>query len=168
MGSRNHPVTTTVTDAIEFAYGAFSDLHDEIDEVVSNMEDSEGLQATSRYETLSETRDTLAEYVDMPDIPDGVSDVEVTYTVDTRRRESSTRRGQRDNAVNALSAAKDVLADWLSTTQERMQALDDASESDGDEYEELESLTSEVEELINTLEEAQDAVEGVEFPGMYG
>lgn len=151
------PVTSSVADAISYAYGEISSLHDEIEEAVSGMEDSPGLAATSRCQTLAETRDTLSEHTDEPDdVPDMAGEIEVSYTENREKR--LTRAGRRDNASGALSACVDALNSWADEREEEVRDRD--GEDDGG--------IDEARELASSLQETIDAIDGVEFPGMYG
>jgi len=162
ISKRAVPINSTIGGAIEQGLSIIEELKDEIEEVVSNMEQSEGLSQTSRYATLDETKSTLEDNYDAFDVHDLLADVPCTYTEDQRRRESSTRQGRMDNALAALNAARDAAQTWMDDNP-----LEDAIGT-REELDEREEALSNAEEVINTLDERIGNLESCEFPGMYG
>src|SRR5262245_8338518 len=121
------------------------------------MEDSPALSATARFETLSESRDTLSNVVDSrPDWPDFLNEADLRCDYTEDRSKNLSRRARRDNAANALDAAASALQAWVDAQDE--------DEADEDMQEHIE----EVKTLVDTLEEHREEAEEAEFPGMRG
>lgn len=161
---RYTPIEMSVEDAISAGYGVAEELHGEIDEVVSNME--EKLSHTSRYQTLEQTRDTLAGVKDnQPEWPselDGV-DIVASYTED--RRKGLSRAQRLSNGEAAIGAAADALRSWADETEGK---IADGEPGEGDDNSELEEKIQAARDLADELESHAGDLSGCEFPGMYG
>lgn len=163
VSKRAMPVRSTIAGAIETGFSIVEELKDEIEELLSNMEQSEGLTQTQRYATFEETKSVLEDAYEMiDDIHELFADLPCTYTEDQRRREGSTRRGRLDNALSALGAAKDAVESW------RCEQDIDSATGTQEELDELEAAIENADEVINALDERIGNLEGCEFPGMYG
>lgn len=142
---------TTVAAAIGDAYSELQSLRDEMSETADNMQDT--LSQTPKYQAVEEARDTLDGFCDSePNVPDGVSDLEVTYSemVNSRKGRGPSRSVRCSNASSMLEAV--------------IEAINAHAEDlkDGDD------LKGEIQTLADELQEAVDNAGGVEFPGMYG
>lgn len=158
MGKRAEKFSGTLEELISTVYSDIEDLHAEVQEVVDNMGGSEGLSQTQRYATLEEAAEYLEEAASStPEVPEGLQELDVLYTQDTRRRESSTRAGRRDNIVSVLTACIDALGDYEVPEAE-----------DGEDEDSVEDLSSEANDLANELQDTVDKLENCEFPGMMG
>lgn len=163
ISKRAVPIKSTISGAIETGFSIVEELKDEIEEVVGNMEQSEGLSQTQRFATLQETQSMLEDNCEAPnDQHELWADVECTYSEDQRRREGSTRQGRLDNALSALGAARDALEAWKDE-----QDLDTATGT-REELEELDAAIDQAGTMIDELDNAISNLESCEFPGMYG
>ena len=134
----------TIDGIIDDAYSMLADLRDEVQEVVDNA--PEGLQNSSRIETLSETASQLDGFVDSPpDVPENVQEIEVTYYCTNFGKKGPSRRDRRDEAVGMLNAVAEHLRG------------DSQYDTDTD-----------VQELLEELDDACSTAEECEFPGMFG
>jgi hypothetical protein len=173
-GERAKLVTGTIDGAFEEGKSEVEGLKEEITEWKDNME-SNSMENLPKFDEVSECADAIESGMDTLDsleVPEVLQDVEVTYTVDTRRKAQS-RNGRMGNAMSMLDAAKSGAEAWLEDNEELTANEDD---DDRDEDEELvteadanerEEQRSAVEEFINELENAYGELEGVSFPGMY-
>jgi uncharacterized protein (UPF0147 family) len=139
---------SSVTDAI----AELTALGDEAREVVDNA--SEGLAQTQRIQTFDETASAL-EGISEPDVPECVQELAIRYS-EQRKKKGESRAVRCGNAVSVLSAAVDVLENWLDGLQP------DPEDDEGQEQK------AEVEQFKDDLQEIIDAADGCEFPGMYG
>lgn len=173
-GERAKPVTGTIDGAFEEGKDEAICLKDEIVEWKDNME-ANSMEAMPKYDEVSEAADALesgADALECLEVPECLQGVEVTYTVDTRRKAQS-RSGRMGNALSALDAAKSGAEAWLEDNEE-LEANEDDEDRDEDEElvteadaNEREEQRSAVQEFIDELENAYGELEGVNFPGMY-
>lgn len=135
---------TSIEDAVQEAMSEVESLRDEMSEWRDNME--EKLSHTEKYERVSECADNL-DNVQEIDIPDEYRETKITVISQRKssRKSPYPRWLRLQNAVGALTAAKDVL--------EEME--DDDAEGVRDQF-------------VSDLGDAIDNLEGVEFPGMFG
>ena len=143
------PCTGSVLGLIEGAYSELEALHDECQEIVDNA--SDGLSQTQRIQTFEETANTLDFADSVPDVPEVVQDLEVHYTEDRRKSKSTSRATRCSESCNLLYGVVAALDAWL----------DDDSNSEHEDRDDVESLKDDLENNINEAE-------GCEFPGMYG
>jgi len=147
------PVQSDVEDAIASGFETLRDLRDEIRDAVEAMSESPGLAATGRYQTLSDTADSLDNFVDdEPSVPECVGGERCEYT--ENREKKLTRSGRLNNATAALTAAADAIRSWI----------DDQDADDEDAASDI----ADAEQLADELEGYVSEAEGCEFPGMYG
>lgn len=173
-GERAKPVTSTIDGAFEEGKDEAVCLKDEIVEWKDNLE-ANNMEAMPKYDEVSEAADALesgADSLESLEVPECLQGVEVSYTIDTRRKAQS-RSGRMGNALAALDAAKSGAEAWLEDNPE-LEANEDDDDRDEDEElvtqadaDEREQQRSEVEEFVNELENAYGELEGVCFPGMY-
>lgn len=179
------------------ALGAFEEgkteiecLRDEMSNWASNLE-SGGLDHTEKYTQVEEARDNLDNAVsdlDGVDFPSTTGDAEVNYTeISPYGRKPQPRWMRLANAVSMLEAAKSALEEakgaaedasgggyadcGCDTTPEDPETPGDHHELDCPLYRES-SEEGEAEEIdfdspIDTIDEALQNLESVEFPGMY-
>lgn len=173
-GERAKLVTGTIDGAFEEGKDEAICLKDEIVEWKDNME-ANSMEAMPKYDEVSEAADALesgADSLESLEVPECLQGVEVTYTVDTRRKAQS-RSGRMGNALNALGAAKAGAEAWLEDNEELEANEDDEDRDEDDELvtqaeaDEREEQCSAVQEFIDELENAYGELEGVNFPGMY-
>lgn len=133
---------TTVSAAIEDAKSELETLGEECRSAADNFPNQDHPKA----QAFAEAADALEQISVDTDCPEEVGEQTVTYTemIPRRKRHNASRASRRDNAVAALSAAKDVLDGWEGADQ------DDAQQ------------------LANEVDDAIGSAEGVEFPGLYG
>lgn len=142
----------SIADAISFAYGAFQSVRDEVAEVVDAAEG--GRAETQRIVTLGETRDELDAFADdEPDVPKAIEllDLKVTWYVTRPKRGFVSRRNQINDGVAALNAVIEALTPPIPTGKPPASWPADA-----------------IDELTETLQEAIDGCDNLEFPGIYG
>lgn len=151
MGKNYKPVTTLL--CISDLDGIFSDICD-LGEECQEVFDStpESLQQTDRCVAFEASAEALS-HIGSTTIPPGVEDLTFTYEemIPRRRRSATSRSVRASNMSSALQAANECLIDWL-------------VEDDNGEHEDRDD----VEQLSTVIEEAVDALEGCEFPGMFG
>lgn len=168
--------TATVAD-VENAYAVLRDeLGEEMRSWYDNMSDN--LQGGDKGSQVDEAASTL-EGLDCPDIPDGVADLDFTYTTQHKGgKKGDPRWLRRDNEVSVMSAAASAVRGWI---DEANQAIIDAGLPDDAEDEseltwkdavytlgELKTTIEEAETFADEVEGHYGEAEGVEFPGMYG
>lgn len=156
------PQKGTIADAVSFGCSEIQTLGEEMREWADNMSANEGLTATDKYQAVEEAADTLENHQDELDVPGDVSEFEVEWTEQhpRRRRHQISRQYRLDNAVAALSAARDVCAD-LSQDEAYLEEHVEDEERREDVKEGAQTLHDELDNMIGD-------VEGVEFPGMFG
>lgn len=135
--------TSTIGAAISEAYGELQGLRDEMQEWRDNLE--ERFSQTSKYEAVSECVDQLDQVADdEPDVDEKIAKLALEYPeqVSTRKNRSPGRATRASNAGLILRAVIDVL--------------------------EAHDASDEHQDLIDAMTEHADAVDGLEFPGMYG
>lgn len=150
MGSYKNRSTDSTVSAISDAISDLTSLGEECREIVDNA--SENLQQTSRIQTFDETASAL-EGLSEPDVPECVAELPITYSeqISTRKGRGESRAVRCANSVAVLQAAQEAVAMWLE-----------------DETNEEHVERDEVEQLANDIEEIIGEAEGCEFPGMYG
>lgn len=150
MGSYKNRSTDSTVSAISDAISDLTSLGEECREIVDNA--SENLQQTSRIQTFDETASAL-EGLSEPDVPECVAELPITYSeqISTRKGRGESRAVRCANSVAVLQAAQEAVAMWLE-----------------DETNEEHAERDEVEQLANDIEEIIGEAEGCEFPGMYG
>ena len=177
-GQRAKPVTATCEGAWEDGKSEVESLKEEIEEWKSSLE-SNNMEHLPKYEELEECYGELEsgyDTLESIDFPSVLSDVQVSYTQDTRQQAQS-RSGRLSNALGALEAAKSEAESWLENNPElevverdeedEEQELEDGQTYGQDEADARENERSEVEEFINQMDEAISSLENVNFPGMY-
>jgi len=173
-GERAKLVTGTIDGAFEEGKSEVEGLKEEITEWKDNME-SNSMENLPKFDEVSECADAIESGMDTLDsleVPEVLQGVEVTYTIDTRRKAQS-RNGRMGNAMGMLDAAKAGAEAWLEDNEE-LEANEDDEDRDEDEElvteadaNEREEQRSAVQEFIDELENAYGELEGVNFPGMY-
>lgn len=156
-------------------------LRDELGEEMRSWYDnmSENLQGGDKGCSVDEAASTL-EGLDTPDVPEIISDLGFSYSVQHKGgRKGDPRWLRRDNETSALSAAVDAVREWVDSAKtavddyeaENPEAEDDAQVELGEQtfgLQELRDGIDEAEQFADELESVKDEAEGVEFPGMYG
>jgi hypothetical protein len=143
------PRTVSLADAVSEAFSEISSLAEEMREWADNME--EKFSATQKYETVSETADTL-ENISEVEVDTELSAVTVTLQDPKPQRRGYSRADRCAQACDILDACVSALEDYAST--------DDTNRTD--------AQAEAADELRNELDSAKSDAEGVEFPGMYG
>jgi hypothetical protein len=149
--TRSAPIDSVISDA----FTDIGDLADEMGEWRDSLEDK--FSGTDKYQTVSDTADTLEEHREEPD-NSGVSKlldgVEISYGEMVLRRKKSrsgpSRSTRLSNCSNRLGAAIGYL-------EER---TDEEGLSDDDK--------TALEEYRDELQGHLDEIDSVEFPGMFG
>lgn len=159
----------TISGAIQDAYAEFQSLRDEMEEWRSNME--EKLSHTEKFSAVEESAGALDGFCDDETDLDCLSDDAVlrsSQQVPTRKGRATGRGVRCSNAIN-------LLADAVSSLEEKVEELDGTAEErrtatppDEEAAKEAEDESAALEELRDHLENAISEAEGVEFPGMYG
>ena len=185
MGSKAETQNGTVRGCIESALSELESLRDEMQdwydgmpEAFQNADKGERVQAAADgLETLIGNVEEAVQALDNADsaIPDDndatpPSDIDVSYTQDTRKAQPrSTRLG---NAMAMLDAAAGGLESWLSIAPmpEAAEVVEGLTE---EEEAVAEADAEKIAEMYDSVREAVDALQGcdagdVEFPGMYG
>jgi Sec-independent protein translocase protein TatA len=177
--SRNHPVQSDLSGAIDECRSEVESLRDEMEEWGSNMEGN-NMEHLPKYEQVTEARDNLSNGLDALEgleVPEFLESESANYTVDNRTRESRTRAVRLQNALNALDAARAAAQSWLDDDDNaELEVVEpDAEDEDDDrtpvtqdEVDERQAQREQAEELINELDNAEGELQNVEFPGMYG
>ena len=140
-------------------------LKDELQEWYDNL--PENFQNGSKGESLQEAIDAL-ESANKPDIPEGIGDAAIEYTLGTKSRKS--RSDRRNDCVTMLQAASEC----IQTEVTRLEELD-YDEDSGDELadddpqteEERDTKVDELQTFVDEIDDATTEFENVEFPGMY-
>lgn len=146
---------STVADAIGAAMDEFTQLAEDVREVVDNASGT-ARENTQRIQTMSETADTL-EGLSEPDVSDTIGKIEVEYNslLPRSARQPLSRADRCQNGIMALDAVVEVLEDladkWDEENKDKENAIDPGYR-----------------ELINEIENLKSDAEGCEFPGMYG
>lgn len=162
MAKRRYKTTThtsTVRSAVEDGIMELQSLQEEMEFWKDGLE--EKLSHTEKYSQVEEASDLLSNAQEV-DVPDSVADLEVSYSMMSKRREPRWMRCA--NAIAGLQAALDS----MSARRDELNELinDDAtSEDDADTHQET---VDEIESALDELQSIVDECEGVEFPGMYG
>ena len=144
---RDELYTYSITALLDDGYSQIAELQGEVQEIVDNA--SEGLSATQRIQTLSETADTLSnmEAVSVP------PEVEALNLKAVFLPSLSTRTGRSERfseAVRNLETAVSALERW--------------EHENGKDHPSFEA----VDEFLGEIQEHIDEASGVEFPGMFG
>lgn len=165
---RHVPHESTLETAIDDAANAIEELHGEMEEQCDNMESNE-MEHLPRYETISQTRDSLDEAMqyaqeaqsEITNMRSDVQSFKVEYTQDERKAAWS-RPGRRDN-IDSL------LAGIIESIDEKMGEIEDTDfNEDEAKEEEAESIKCELDEIRQSIESAQSSLQEAEFPGMFG
>ena len=143
-------ITEALEEAFENGKAEIETLYEEMDEWRNNMEQSEGLSQTQKFEEVEECADTLER---AKDALDSVELAELNLATETVVFTDIKKRGyprhvRCTNAVNRLEAVKAHLQNAV-------------------ENEEDETAVEKLEEQIEYLEEATGELEGIMFPGMF-
>lgn len=142
---------TTLGDAVSDAFSDIESLAGEMDEWKSSLEGT-NFESSSKFESISAALECLEDK--QPPDTDGFDDLEVEYAEGVKKstkRRGASRAARLGNAVNALNAVIEVLSDLADSDEE---TDEDRKQNAGD--------------LRDSLQEAVDEVDGVEFPGMFG
>lgn len=143
-------ITEALDEAFENGKGDIETLYEEMDEWRNNMEQSEGLASTMKFEEVEEAANILEsakdnlDSVELADLNLGTD----TVTFMENKQRSEPRHVRCSNAVARLEAVKDYLQHKA-------------------ENEEDETAVEKLEEQVEYLEEATGELEGIMFPGMY-
>jgi hypothetical protein len=139
----------TLSEALGEAFGEIECLAEEMREWEGNLQ--EKFSATSKYETVSETADTL-ENVREPDIDDKLvaklAEMKIKITDLKPRTRGYSRSARMGQAVYIMDLCIDTLEEFA----------EHAPKDTGDE----------INSLKDEIETAKNDVEYAEFPGMYG
>jgi hypothetical protein len=177
---KNTPVESSVEDAIEAGFSTLESLKEEISEGVENQRDHAGIAATSRFQTMELTVETLEEVVDgRPDwcaSIDGDLSSQIRCSYRENRSRGVSRRERHGNAINALSAAVEGLREWVQRQEDLITAMnaeaeipaEAAEEINGREEDDIQAQIDEANELADELEQSIGTAENAEFPGMRG
>lgn len=133
---------TTIGDAVSDAVSEIESLRDEMTEWRDNIEDK--FSGTEKFERISEVVDQLDNVQDIT-VPDELStiEVEVLHQRKSSKKSPYPRWVRLGNAVNALTAVRDIL-------------------------DEKDEMTDDEEQLRDDVSTAIDEVDGIEFPSMFG
>lgn len=155
-------VTHTAADAVSSAYGELQALRDEMRDWADNMEGG-NLGHTEKCSQVSECADTLDPADNEPEVPECLAATSVTYgeAVSSRKGRSPSRSTRCSNAVGALEAVKDAAATVMDGLEQRKL---DGELTEGKAQDAIDELQT----FLDELDEAIDAGESAEFPGMYG
>lgn len=140
--------TDTVENVLEQAMAEISTLAEEMSSWRDNLESSDGLSATSKYEMVGECADAL-ENVDIDiKVPAGIdSAAKITYFEILKR--GDPRHIRLSNAIAILEAIVEHLNSLIDSATE------------GAEMDDIEEFRDEVESIA-------DELGNVEFPSMFG
>lgn len=164
MAYKTVPVKTTVSSAIDDAFGVFEELAGEMRETYDNMEGA-NMGHMDKCVRAGEAADELDNHNSAPDVADHLGDlpVETTEQVNKDKRKGSSRSVRLANAQALIQGAIDALENY------HPEADLDPEDSDAkvDEKEDAaEGLKEEAESLVSELQEHADF--DVDFPGMFG
>ena len=174
---KNEIHSATVGDVSAHVDALRDELGEEMRSWYDNM--SENLQGGDKGSQVDEAASTL-EGLDTPDVPDIISDLGFSYSVQHKGgRKGDPRWLRRDNETSALSSAVDAVREWVDSAktavaefeEENPEAEDDAQVELGEQTHTLQELRDgieEAEQFADDLESLKDEADGVEFPGMYG
>jgi hypothetical protein len=140
-----------LADAISEAFAEFESLATEMRDWADNLE--EKFSATTKYETVSASADTLEQYSE-PGIPDDLPTIEVEFVDQPPRK-----RGY--SCADRCGQACYILDQCIAVLEEKINELSDL---EGDATDPRDSC----EQLRDEIENAKGDCESVEFPGMYG
>ena len=169
------PSEYTLADALS-ALSDIDDLRDELQEWYDNLPES--FQNGSKGEQLQEAIDNLQD-VDsveacLPSELEHLSAEKFTVLV---HRHAKSRSKRRDDAVSALRAAQELLAQKADDYRAQAEEVEDVSEAlakraKDDQMpltaDELNAAADAAESLASELDDAIGNFENAEFPGMYG
>lgn len=155
------PQEACVADAVSSAFTELTDLAGECREIVDNA--SEGLAQTQRVQTLDETASALEGLSEPAEVSEKIGAARIRYTESTKKGGLS-RAVRRDNAVAALQSVVDWCGERIEEIETELRAANEEEEAESN----LENEKGELESLRDDAQEAIDAAEACEFPGMYG
>lgn len=153
--------TCTISEAIDRANTDVQDLADEMGQWRDNIEEKFG--NTQKYADVSEAADTL-EGLDAPD-PDVEGDPDGEVKV-RALGSAPSRSDRRDYAASLYAGACEALR--VAASALRFEGRDFAASGGEKEAEERERLADAYDETADRCEEAQQEIENVTFPGMFG
>lgn len=163
--------TVSLESAVEMGKDELTCLHEELDEWRGNMEGT-GLENTEKYQTLEESTELLQSAVDsveMVEFEDVPETAKVSYMAYNPRKASRRVRG--DFAVMLLQDSQGVCETVAEDFECQVQTLEDALPKDAEDTTEMTELRAKAETWsahAESLRDACDELESVEFPGMYG
>jgi hypothetical protein len=128
----------TLRETVGDAFADLIELAEECRELVDNVSDSPGLSQTQRILTFDETASALENLI-KPNIPTGLENIKVTYSLPKRR--NGARWARASHACDIITACEEAL-----TSIE----------------------TEDAQTLRGELEEVRSQAEYLEFPGMFG
>jgi hypothetical protein len=167
------PVASTISGLIEGAYSVFEELAGEMREAFDNTPES--LQGSGVGEARGTAADELENWTEAPDVPEWLADLPATYTPSQKRKQS--RRDRAGQATYELGVAIAAIEVEMEKLEEKREADEQEVQKHSDEatlarlrsaIEQAEEREQEAEAVRDACQEALDAVDGVEFPGMYG
>jgi len=164
----------TLADAIANGYSEIQQLRDEMNEWKDNLENGNlgHTDKFSRVEECAEALDSEADNEPSEELPADLvlKEVSVSVQVNRRKNKGPSRAVRCSNACAYLQ----VVCDELEGIMEDL-PTEPEEDDEGRITPEAEKAAEEAQEEKDTLEEIRDhlqstieAVEGIEFPGMYG
>jgi Protein of unknown function (DUF3102) len=136
--TKSEPRTLPIGEAVDEAFTEFEELGLEMRDWADNTPES--LQQTEKYETISNTAETL-EGIERPDVLETLDNITITITDPPRRRRGYSRAARFEQACAVLETCISTL-----------------KQAEGEE----------AAELASSLQDSLNEAEGVEFPGMCG
>ena len=127
------PINTTVADAISTAFGVITELAEEMREAFDNTPES--LQSSGAGEARGEAADAL-EQISEPDVPEGLGDLPVTFSLLPLPRKAS----RADRLSDGLEYAKQA----ISVLEDHKQKLEDGNADEDEGWEDYEGEDAKV------------------------
>lgn len=169
----------SISDFVANAFEEISSLASECEEAASNFPNSDHPKATAFQEVADALQDIEAP--DEPKDPLFEELITVVQMIKVKQKKSPMSRAQRlDNATTALREVASQLRDKASERQDKLDEAREGLKKNEDDHsegaialvqrtqDEEQELIDELNQYADSLEEAADNAEGVEFPGMYG
>jgi hypothetical protein len=173
------PVQYGLSDAIDQADSIASELRDELQEWHDNL--PEAFQNGSKGDALQEAIGYLDEVADQPvDVPSCLEEADEppTFSFSPSNKPRMSRRDRGAEATELLRGAADAARSWASERREAGEAIEAAleagevAEAEADEKRQLaERMGAEADEadaFADEVEGQADALDSVEYPGMFG
>jgi hypothetical protein len=149
--------TGTIAD-VEGAISDLIDLKGEMEEWRDSLSDK--FSGTEKYQTVEACCDALDSVPEDVEIPAFLAEVTFAYSIGVKRSkgESPSRAARCGNALSILEAAKAAAESY---------EFEEPKEGE-EESQEDEVNKSALEDFVTSLDEAIEAAQNAEFPGMYG